>query len=52
MKNKYMNHGGVYRTKKKPGDSPLWSDMLQVKQIYSKGRRMKVGGWQKHQLLV
>jgi hypothetical protein len=43
MKNKYLNHGGVYHTKKRHGDSPLWSDMLQVKQIYLKGRRMKVG---------
>jgi hypothetical protein len=34
MKAKYMTRGGVYYTKKKPGDSPLWTDMLQVKQIY------------------
>jgi hypothetical protein len=43
MKHKYMSCGGISYTRKKPGDSPLWSDMLQVKQIYLKGRRMKVG---------
>jgi hypothetical protein len=43
MKQKYMGCGGVFYTKKKPGDSPLWSDMQQMKQIYLSGRRMKVG---------
>jgi hypothetical protein len=43
MRQKYMRHGGVFYTKKKPGDSPLSTDMLHVKKIYLCGRRMKVG---------
>jgi hypothetical protein len=43
MRQEYMRHGGVFYTKKKPGDSPLWTDMLHVKNIYLCGRRMKVG---------
>jgi hypothetical protein len=42
MKQKYMRHGGVFYTKKRHGDSPLWNDMLHVKQIYLGDRRMKV----------
>jgi hypothetical protein len=43
MKQKYMGYGGVFYTRKKPGDSPLWSDMQQVKHIYLSVRRMQVG---------
>jgi hypothetical protein len=43
MEQKYLRGGGIYYTKYIPGDSPLWKDMLQVKHIYLKGRRMKVG---------
>jgi hypothetical protein len=43
MKQKYKRHGGVFYTRKRHGDSPLWTDMLHVKQIYLCGRRMKVG---------
>jgi hypothetical protein len=43
MKVKYLKDEGVYYTKHRPGDSPLWADMLQVKEIYLCGRRMQVG---------
>jgi hypothetical protein len=37
-----LRGGGVFYTKNRPGDSPLWKDMLQVKHIYLSGRRMQV----------
>jgi hypothetical protein len=43
MKQKYMRGGGVFYIKYRHVDSPLWKDMLQVKHIYLKCRRMRVG---------
>jgi hypothetical protein len=43
MKLKYLKDTGVYYTKHRPGDSPLWADMLQVRDNYLCGRRMQVG---------
>jgi hypothetical protein len=43
MKQKYLRDGGVFYTRKRPGDSPLWTYMMQVKHIYLRGRRMQVG---------
>jgi hypothetical protein len=43
MRAKYLRGKGVYYAKHRPGDSPLWSDMLQVRSIYLCGRRMRVG---------
>jgi hypothetical protein len=43
MRKKYLRIGGVFYTKNRPGDSPLWIDMLQVKELYLCGRRMQVG---------
>jgi hypothetical protein len=33
----------VSSTKKRPGDSPLWTDMQKIKDIFLAGRRMQVG---------
>jgi hypothetical protein len=43
MRNKYLRGCGVFFAKHKPGDPPLWTDMLQIKKLYLCGRRMQVG---------
>jgi hypothetical protein len=43
MKVKYMRDSGVFYSKNRHGDSPLWIDMQKVKDIYLCGRRMQVG---------
>jgi hypothetical protein len=43
MRQKYLRDEDVFYTKDRPGDSPLWKDMLHVKHIYLGGRRMHVG---------
>jgi hypothetical protein len=43
MRLKYLRGKGIYYAKHRPGDSPLWSDMLKIRDIYLCGRRMKVG---------
>jgi hypothetical protein len=44
MNVKYVKEAGVFYSKKKPGDSPLWIDMQKVKKnLYLSGRRMQVG---------
>jgi hypothetical protein len=42
MWNKYLSNSCVYSVKHKPYDSALWSDMLQVRDIYLSGRSMEV----------
>jgi hypothetical protein len=42
MWNKYLSNSCVYLVKHKPYDSALWSDMLQVRDIYLSGRSMEV----------
>jgi hypothetical protein len=43
MRLKYLRGKGIYFAKNRPGDSPLWSDMLKVRDLYLCGRRMRVG---------
>jgi hypothetical protein len=43
MKIKYLRDSGVFYSKNRPGDSPLWSDMQKVKDLYLCGRRSKWG---------
>jgi hypothetical protein len=43
MKKKYLTDKGIYYSRHRPGDSPLWADMMQVRDIYLCGRRMKIG---------
>jgi hypothetical protein len=40
---KYLKGDGVFYSKKRPGDSPLWTDMQKIKGFYLAGRKMKVG---------
>jgi hypothetical protein len=43
MRLKYLRDKGIYYAKHRPGDSPLWCDMLKVRDLYLCGRRMNVG---------
>jgi hypothetical protein len=43
MRKKYLGDSGIYFTRHRSGDSPLWSDMLYIRDIYLCGRRMIVG---------
>jgi hypothetical protein len=43
MSKKYLRGSGIFYSKSRPGDSPLWSDMQKIKSLYLSGRRMKVG---------
>jgi hypothetical protein len=43
MRNKYLRGSGVFFAKHRPGDSPLWADMLQIKKIPA---REQNAGWQ------
>jgi hypothetical protein len=42
MWKKYMTNSCVFSAKHKAHDSALWTDMLKVKDIYLRGRSMKV----------
>jgi hypothetical protein len=43
MNKKYLRDAGVFYSKSRPGDSPLWVDMQKVREIYLFGRWMQVG---------
>ena len=43
---KYVKKQCLHNLKKKPGNSPIWNDLLKVKVIYLKGRIMIVGNGQ------
>jgi hypothetical protein len=43
MRKKYLGDAGIYFTRHRRGDSPLWLDMLHIRDIYLCGRRMIVG---------
>jgi hypothetical protein len=43
MRNKYLRGAGVFFVKHRLGGSPLWVDMLQIKNVYLCARRMQVG---------
>jgi hypothetical protein len=41
MWRKYLRNAGIYSATHKQRDSPLWSDMLHIKDIYLCGRKYK-----------
>jgi hypothetical protein len=43
MRKKNLGYSGIYCAKHRNGDSPLWYDLLHVREIYLCGRRMAVG---------
>jgi hypothetical protein len=43
MSKKYLRDTGVFYSKSRPGDSPLWEDMQKLRDIYLSVRRMQVG---------
>jgi hypothetical protein len=43
VRKKYLRDFGIYFAKHRSGDSPLWSDLLHIRDIYLCGRRMVVG---------
>jgi hypothetical protein len=43
VRKKYLRDFGIYFAKHRSGDSPLWSDLLHIRDIYLCGRRMTVG---------
>jgi hypothetical protein len=43
MSCKYLGDGGIYNSRHRPHDSTIWDDMLHMKQLYLRGRRMMVG---------
>jgi hypothetical protein len=34
---------GIWRVKMKANDSPVWKNMLRIKEIYLRGRKMSIG---------
>ena len=42
MKFKYLQTNSVVSIKHKQSDSPVWSDLLKIKEIYLQGRKLKV----------
>jgi len=46
VKKKYMKNLCLQHLKKKPGNSPVWNDLLKVKDLYLQGRIMVVGDGQ------
>jgi len=43
VKKKYMKQHCISMLKKKPSNSPVWNDLLKVKDVYRQGRKMIVG---------
>jgi hypothetical protein len=43
MRRKYLRGAGIFYFRKRLVDSPLWSDIMQVKSLYLCGKRMHVG---------
>jgi hypothetical protein len=42
MRKKYLVNSGIYFAKHRSGDSPMWSDLLHIRDIYLCGRRMAI----------
>jgi hypothetical protein len=40
IKAKYLQNEGVFTVKHKFGDSPIWADLLKIKNIYLSGRKI------------
>jgi hypothetical protein len=43
MRRKYLRYTDIFYAKKRPEDSSLWCDIMQVRNLYLCGRRMQVG---------
>jgi hypothetical protein len=43
MRRKYLGEAWIQWGRHRAGDSPLWSDMLHIREVYLCGRRMNVG---------
>jgi hypothetical protein len=43
MRKKYLGDSGIYFAKHRSGDSPMWSELLRIRDIYLCGRRMAIG---------
>ena len=43
VRKKYMKNDAISRLKKKSTNSPVWNQLLSVKDIYIQGRKMIVG---------
>jgi hypothetical protein len=39
MRRKYLRGAGIFYFRKRPGDSPLWSDIMKVKSLYLCGKK-------------
>jgi hypothetical protein len=48
---KYMYNKTVFTVSHKASDSPMWSDLLKVRDLYLHGRRIKINNG-KNQILV
>jgi hypothetical protein len=52
IKKKYLKKGMICLLSKNPKNSPLWNDLLKVRNVYLKGRSMVVGNGKKYQFLA
>ena len=43
VRKKYVRNKCIFQIKHKAQDSPIWSDLLKVKEYYMKGRKLIVG---------
>ena len=43
VRKKYLSRSCVSMVKRKQSNSPVWKDLLKVKDVYMKGRKMVVG---------
>jgi hypothetical protein len=43
VKFKYMRNKSIFEINHRLNDSPMWFDLLKVKDIYLQGRKMKIG---------
>jgi hypothetical protein len=43
VRKKYKIKGGIVQLKTKQTNSPLWNDLLKIKDLYLKDRDMKIG---------
>jgi hypothetical protein len=43
VRKKYKIKGGIVQLRTKQSNSPLWNDLIKIKDLYLKGRVMKIG---------
>jgi hypothetical protein len=43
VKKKYRVRGGIANLKNKPSNSPVWNDLIKIKNLYLSGRIVKIG---------